>query len=69
MGEVWKAYEPKLQRTVAIKVLKEQSEDAAARMLAEDRAASALNHPHICTIHEVGESAGISFIVMEHVEV
>ncbi len=68
MGEVWKAYDPKLQRTVAIKVLKEQSEDAAARMLAEARAASALNHPHICTIHEVGESAGISFIVMEHVE-
>ncbi len=67
MGEVWKAYDPKLQRTVAIKVLHE-TDDAASRILAEARAASALNHPHICTIHEVGESDGTSFIVMEHVE-
>ncbi len=67
MGEVWKAYDPKLQRTVAIKVLHD-TDDAASRILAEARAASALNHNHICTIHEVGESDGISFIVMEHVE-
>ena len=92
MGEVWKAYDPKLQRTVAIKVLKRSSDsglqssvepEAAGRILAEARAASALNHPHICTIYDVGEavpstpSAGseqagsgqaVSFIVMEHVE-
>ncbi len=68
MGEVWKAYDPKLQRTVAIKVLTDQAEDAASRILAEARAASALNHPHICTIHDVGEADGESFIVMEHVE-
>ncbi len=68
MGEVWKAYDPKLQRTVAIKVLKDQTEDAAGRILAEARAASALNHPHICTIYEVDEADGQSFIVMEHVE-
>ena len=67
MGEVWKAYDPKLQRTVAIKVLHE-TEDAASRILAEARAASALNHPHICTIYEVDEADGQSFIVMEHVE-
>ncbi len=67
MGEVWKAYDPKLQRTVAIKVLHE-TDDAASRILAEARAASALNHPHICTIHDVGEADGQSFIVMEHVE-
>ena len=67
MGEVWKAYDPKLQRTVAIKVLHE-TDDASSRILAEARAASALNHNHICTIHEVGEFDGISFIVMEHVE-
>ncbi len=67
MGEVWKAYDPKLQRTVAIKVLHE-TDDAASRILAEARAASALNHPHICTIHDVGEADGQSFIVMEHVD-
>ena len=67
MGEVWKAYDAKLQRTVAIKVLHETA-DAASRILAEARAASALNHPHICTIHDVGDAAGQSFIVMEHVE-
>ncbi len=67
MGEVWKAYDPKLQRTVAIKVLHE-TDDAASRILAEARAASALNHNHICTIYDVGEAEGQSFIVMEHVD-
>ena len=67
MGEVWKAYDAKLQRTVAIKVLHDTA-DAASRILAEARAASALNHPHICTIHDVGDADGQSFIVMEHVE-
>ncbi len=74
MGEVWKAYDAKLQRTVAIKVLHDTA-DAASRILAEARAASALNHPHICTIHDVGDAApstgpgqAVSFIVMEYVE-
>ena len=67
MGQVFKAYDPKLQRTIAIKVLHEQTDDAATRILTEARAASALNHPHICTVHEVGEADGQSFIVMEHV--
>jgi TRAP transporter TAXI family solute receptor len=68
MGEVYKAHDPTLQRTVAIKVLAKQDEDASARLLQEARAASALNHPHICTIYEVGEHEGQAFIVMEHVE-
>lgn len=59
---------PRSKRTVAIKVLAKQDEDASARLLQEARAASALNHPHICTIHEVGEHEGQAFIVMEHVE-
>ena len=67
MGEVWKAYDPKLQRTVAIKVLHE-TDDASNRILAEARAASGLSHPNICVIHEVSEADGQSFIVMEHVE-
>ena len=74
MGEVWRAYDTKLLRTVAIKVLHDTA-DAAGRILAEARAASALNHPHICTIHDVGAAApstssgqAVSFIVMEYVE-
>ena len=68
MGEVWKAYDPKLQRTVAIKVLTDHADDAAGRILAEARAASGLSHPNICTVHDVGDADGRSFIVMEHVE-
>ncbi len=68
MGAVYKAHDPTLQRTVAIKVLAKQDADASARLLQEARAASALNHPHICTIHEVGEHEGQAFIVMEYVE-
>ena len=68
MGEVWKAYDPTLQRTVAIKVLLDRARDTGATPLDEARAASALNHPHICTIYEVGEADGQSFIAMEYVE-
>ena len=68
MGAVYKAHDPTLQRTVAIKVLAKQDEDASARLLQEARAASALNHPHICTIYEVGEHAGQAFIVMEFID-
>ena len=68
MGAVYKAHDPTLQRTVAIKVLAKQDDDASTRLLQEARAASALNHPHICTIHEVGQHEGRAFIVMEHVE-
>jgi Tol biopolymer transport system component/predicted Ser/Thr protein kinase len=68
MGEVYKAHDPTLQRTVAIKVLAKQDEEASNRLLQEARVASALNHPHICTVHEVGEHEGQAFIVMEHVE-
>ena len=58
MGAVYQAHDPTLQRTVAIKVLARQDEDASARLLQEARAASALNHLHICTIYEVGEHEG-----------
>ena len=68
MGAVYRAHDPKLQRTVAIKILSARDDEAAARLLQEARAASALNHPNICTIHEVGEHDGQAFIVMEYVE-
>lgn len=71
MGVVYRARDLRLQRTVAIKLVSPQClADAAAqaRLLAEARAASALNHPNICTIHEIGEADGQTFIAMEHVE-
>jgi serine/threonine protein kinase len=72
MGDVWKAYDSKLQRPVAIKILKDQTPDAAARILAEARAASALNHPGICTIYDTGPSTPLgagdrAFIAMEYI--
>ena len=68
MGSVYKAHDPKLQRTVAIKVLATQDEEASTRLLQEARSASALDHPNICTVYEVGEHEGQSFIAMAYVE-
>jgi Tol biopolymer transport system component len=71
MGEVYRARDPRLDRTVAIKVL---PADLAAdskrrqRLEREARAISSLNHPHICTLHDVGEQDGTLFLVMEHLE-
>ena len=71
MGEVYRAYDTKLHRSVAIKVLNLASiANAAAvrRLEQEARAASGLNHPGIVTIHETGESDGQFYIVMELVD-
>jgi TolB-like protein len=71
MGVVWKAHDSQLDRDVALKVLPARalSDDTArTRLLREARTASKLNHPHICTIHEVGESDGQVYIAMELVE-
>jgi len=68
MGEVYRARDPRLGREVAIKVLPaERLSDPTrrARFVQEARSASALNHPHIVTIHEIESSDGIDFIVME----
>jgi serine/threonine protein kinase/tetratricopeptide (TPR) repeat protein len=70
MGEVYRARDTRLSRDVAIKVLPLSSRDdqpARSRLLDEARSASQLNHPHICTIYEVGEENGVAFIVMEYV--
>jgi len=71
MGEVYRARDEALDRDVAIKVLPtERFRDASAqaRLLREARTASQLNHPNICTIHEVGEAEGQAYIAMELVE-
>ncbi len=68
MGAVYRAHDTLLRRTVAIKVLhSDLAGDARARLLREARAASALSHPRICTVHSVEEADGFTFIVMEHV--
>ncbi len=71
MGEVWRARDTRLDREVALKVLPPgavENETARARLLREARLASGLSHPHICTIHEVGEAEGRAFVAMELVE-
>jgi len=71
MGAVFKAYDKKLHRLVALKLLKPEfilQQDRRRRFLQEARAASALSHPHILTIYEVGEENGKPYIAMEYVE-
>jgi Tol biopolymer transport system component/predicted Ser/Thr protein kinase len=71
MGEVYLAVDSKLDRKVALKFLPRQMSsqpDAKARFLQEARAASALNHPNICTIYDLQEVDSQMFIVMEYVE-
>jgi tetratricopeptide (TPR) repeat protein len=71
MGEVYVARDPTLGRRVAIKVLPlrlSADRDNLTRFTQEARSASALNHPNIVTIHEVGSDAGTPYIVMEHID-
>ena len=71
MGEVYRAHDSKLGRDVALKMLLWELGDEPerrTRLVREARAAASLNHPNICTIHEVGEADGHAFIAMEVVE-
>ena len=71
MGEVYKARDTRLDRTVAIKVLPghvASDPDLKQRFEREARTVAALNHPHICTLHDIGNHDGIDFLVMEHLE-
>src|SRR6476661_898497 len=70
MGEVYRARDVRLDRSVAIKVLAEHVRDEPshlARFEREARAISSLSHPHICTLYDVGDDHGLTYLVMEFV--
>ena len=71
MGEVYKARDTRLERSVAIKVLPEhiaKREDLRARFEREARAVASLNHPNICVVHDIGSQDGHGYMVMEYME-
>ena len=71
MGEVYRARDTRLDRTVAIKVLPAhlaQNPELRQRLEREARAVSSLNHPHICILHDIGHQDGTDFLVMEYLE-
>jgi len=71
MGEVYRARDTRLERTVAIKVLPHHlssNPDLKQRFEREARSISSLNHPRICTLHDVGHQDGVDFLVMEYLD-
>jgi serine/threonine protein kinase len=71
MGEVYRARDTRLERTVAIKILPSQvSKDPVRkqRFEREAKTISSLNHPHICTLHDIGSQEGVDYLVMECME-
>src|SRR5690349_20990662 len=71
MGEVYKARDTRLDRTVAIKVLPDGGAalpEVKQRFEREARAVSALNHPHICSLFDIGSQDGVDYLVMEYLE-
>src|SRR5579871_553317 len=71
MGEVYRARDTRLDRTVAVKVLSshlDNNPDLKQRFEREAKTISSLQHPHICVLHDVGHQDGTDFLVMEYLE-
>src|SRR5512134_1619895 len=71
MGEVYKGRDTRLDRTVAVKVLSSAMStdpEFKARFEREARAISALNHPHICVLYDIGIEGGVDYLVLEYLE-
>src|ERR1700676_4329586 len=71
MGEVYRARDTRLDRTVAVKILPSHLSDdpeAKQRFEREARTISSLNHPHICVLHDVGSQDGTTYLVMEYLQ-
>ena len=68
MGEVYSARDTRLDRTVAIKILRPDKVGHPERFTREARAVSRLSHPHICSLYDIGEQDGMAFLVMEYLE-
>src|SRR5436190_22245289 len=67
-GEVCKARDTRLDRIVAIKILPSADPELRARFEREAKAIAALQHPHICTLYDVGHQDGTDYLVMEHLD-
>src|SRR5262249_20697070 len=68
MGEVYEARDTRLDATVAIKILTSTDAELKARFEREAKAIASLQHPHICTLHDVGHQDGTDYLVMEYLE-
>src|ERR1700745_1081031 len=71
MGEVYRARDTRLERTVAVKILPDHLSDRAElreRFDREARTVASLNHPHICTLSDIGKQDGVNYLVMEYLE-
>ena len=71
MGEVYRARDRRLDRIVAVKVIRYESADdplLRERLVREARAAATLSHPHVCTLHDVGREGDVDYLVMEYVQ-
>jgi serine/threonine protein kinase/Tol biopolymer transport system component len=67
-GEVYKARDTRLNRTVAIKIMRSADPELKTRFEREAKAIAALTHPHICTLYDVGQQDGTDYLVMEYIE-
>src|SRR5215467_9941005 len=71
MGEVYRAKDTRLDRTVALKVLPSEvarDPEKRQRFEREARSISTLSHPHICTLHDIGQQEGVNYLVLEYLE-